>query len=97
MSKPFEFKPEDFWSIDIPIKTFGYEDAYIPHVAFKMIADQANAKLKEWLDASPTVYGTLDEDGDNMSDGWREITLASRHKAKLVCTEPTVNQLPDTD
>lgn len=62
MSKPFEFKPEDFEDL---IET-DYSD--FDERACRI----ANAFLKEWLDAAPTVYASWHEitDGTAISDKW---------------------------
>lgn len=73
------FKPEDFESITI-----------ITDKEMQEIAEIANAKLKEWLDAAPTVYGqgigAMKSAYWNMNGPDFEI-YKHTHAAKLVCIE----------
>ncbi len=65
------FKPEDFETIIIATSE-----------EMNQISDFANAKLKEWLDAAPTVYG--DNDGLWID---RNRYKNDTHSAKIVCIE----------
>lgn len=70
----FKFTPADF--------TFGDGDFSIE------IAKQANAKLKKWLAAAPTVY--LGTNSDFSLPAWqydRDCIRNVTHRAKLVCIE----------
>lgn len=84
------FKPEDFQiTINTPdnkqvIKLEGFEMNHglvkLSVILGEQIAAQANAKLKEWLDAATTVY-------DSGVDLWVTTKLTEGLKAKLVCIE----------
>lgn len=75
-----KFKPEDF---QVDYKQMSATDS----LTSEMASEMATAKIKEWLDSSPTVYCH--------HVGWfqREYPMADSprygdtHKAKLVCIE----------
>lgn len=71
------FKPEDFGG--------AYENQYTARLDAIGVTDIANTKLQEWLDAAPTVYGTIDISEPKF---WGEKKFGSdTHSAKLVCLE----------
>lgn len=49
-----------------------------------ILAEKANAKLQEWLNAAPTVYGQSHSKLIWISD---KLETQGTHKAKLVCIE----------
>lgn len=78
MSKPWKFDPRDF------------ADTFAP----SNCANQANAKLAEWIASAPVVYGRDDQWSEREilptespeSHSWQRRT----HIARLICIEPIV-------
>lgn len=90
----FEFKPEDFDGEWIEPTKLGALEIIHPAVHVVKAAQIANAKLKEWLDKAPTVYGcrVLKDIGpltwhtEPQVDDRHGINWSTR-QAKLVCIE----------
>jgi hypothetical protein len=93
MTKPFEFKPEDFDGlvqfINGEFLKWTKSNAYMLSLSdnvYSAIADVANAKLRQWIAEAPTVYriyGTAAW-AEHPRD-WESGKLT--HQAKLVAIE----------
>lgn len=80
------FKPEDF-ETDVSLLKQGHGD--IPYISTPLASNIANEKLKEWLDAAPTVYGYIGSEGSTWSS-YKPGTFIQEnntHSAKLLCIE----------
>lgn len=80
--KPFEFVPEDFEDAPISKESNGF----LPSWDALTIAELANVKLKEWLDAAPIVHITKKE---GILSIWNHFWPVGAHKVRLVYIEET--------
>lgn len=78
-----KFKPEDF--CDLYVESDPGFCRQISEDDVHEIVERANAKLQEWLDAAPTLYGNNEP---YFGSQWNfEKKTEHSHKAKLVCIE----------
>lgn len=64
-----------------------YEGGMTTLIQLKEAARLANAKLQEWLEKAPLVYGSVTET-DPVGSLWgRQSAQSDRHKARLVYIE----------
>lgn len=78
---------EIFSSSDFNIVTDS--GVYMGHISPESAARLANAKVKEWLESQPTVYGWVTSENGNPK--WTQFKSVydgePTHSAKLVCIE----------
>ena len=77
----FVFTPEDFKRSFSP--PLGDDD-------LQLLADDANAKLKEWIEKAPMVFQRVGlMYGNNLLEYWnkRHDSFRDTHRARLVCLE----------
>lgn len=80
--KLFEFVPEDFEDAPVSKESNGF----LPSWDAVTMANIANTKLKEWLDAAPIVHITKKE---GILSIWNHFWPVDASKARLVWIEET--------